>query len=801
MSESVTKTKRAKKKGETSESQVDSHISEDVKTEGGLSVQKTGVKMIGKSGVRSSIGGTRKSNSINTKEENTFETEVNESGGENISGAKISKKVNSQSSTSKSSRSSSASKSTRSSKSSKDSGDLASVQNNSVSHGVSEAAEALNSKLSSSTSKISHSQPLEKAVEESAEINPANQPQKSSPTQQMAAPPEDKNIIMKPPIIVKDLAARLGCKPFQLIHELMEFNIFATLNQAIEEEHARKICEKRGFTFNVERRGEKTIASVAQPVEQKQVEQKQQTLESKPKETLPAEVKSEVKTRPPVVTFMGHVDHGKTSLLDAIRQARVAAGEAGGITQHIGAYTVTHKGQSITFLDTPGHEAFTAMRARGANVTDIAVIVCAADDGVMPQTIEAIQHAKAAKVAIMVAINKIDAPGAKPDRVRQQMQDYGLMAEEWGGQTIFCEVSATKKIGIDKLIEMILLQAEILELKGETKGPAVGSIIESQIEQGRGPTATVLVRRGTLRLGDSFVCGEHMGKVKALIDDRGQAIKEAGPSKPAKVISFSGTPHPGEEFKVVANEKEARQITEERVQASRLGKLSLAASGSGGAPVTLENLFASLKEGQKKTLRLVLKTDVQGSLEAIVDSLKKIKSQKIDIDFVLTGVGPISVNDVLLARASNAVILGFNTKTDHAAAAAAKREDVQIKLFSIIYELIDQVREAMVGMLDPETRETQIGTALVKKVFELSKFPVAGCMVQNGRISKSGRARVMRKKQPIYDGAIVTLKRFQDETSEVRAGLECGVRLGNFNEYLPDDIIECYILEKVPQSL
>lgn len=493
---------------------------------------------------------------------------------------------------------------------------------------------------------------------------------------------------------------------------------------------------------------------------------------------------------------MGHVDHGKTSLLDAIRLARVAAGEAGGITQHIGAYTVNRNGHLITFVDTPGHAAFTAMRARGANITDIVVLVVAANDGCMPQTIEALQHARAAKVKIMVAVNKIDAPGANPDKVRGQLQEHGLVADTWGGDVVFCEVSATKKVGIENLIEMIQLQAEMLELKAEPEGPARGTVVESQIEHGRGPTATILVKQGTLEVGDFFICGPHMGKAKGLVDDSGKAIKSAGPSIPVKVMGFTGSPTPGEEFLVVKSEKEARQISEERQEALRLGKLNTTSSA-----VTLENLFATIAAGQKKTLNILLKTDVQGSLEAIVESLKKIKNDKVEVNFIVTAVGPISESDVLLAKASSAVIIGFNTKTDNAAASAAKDEEVQIKLFSIIYELIDQVREAMAGLLDPITRESSIGMAVVKKVFELSKFPVAGCMVNSGRLSKSGRARVLRKKQPIYDGQIVTLKRFQDEANEVRAGMECGVRLGNFSEYQPDDIIECYILEKIPQGL
>ena len=590
---------------------------------------------------------------------------------------------------------------------------------------------------------------------------------------------------MKPPIQVRDLATRLNLKPFQLIHELMEMNVFATLNQNIEEAVAKKICEKRGFVFLAEKRkeggGVHKVAPVVEP--------------PKPK-PIPS---ANLKPRPPIVTFMGHVDHGKTSLLDAIRRAKVAAGEAGGITQHIGAYTVARGDNKITFLDTPGHEAFTAMRARGANVTDIVVLVVAADDGIKPQTLEALRHAQAAKVTIMVAINKVDLPNANLDKVKGQLQELGLAPEEWGGQTVVCEVSATKGTGIEKLLEMIALQSEVLELRADPTGHARARVIETQIETGRGPTATVLVQQGSLKVGDSFVCGPHQGKVKALFDDAGNSIKTAGPSVPARIIGLSGAPSPGEEVVVVGSEREARSIVEERQEAQRVTRL---AAGP-GAPtgVTLENLFASIADGQKKCLRVVLKGDVQGSVEAIVEAIRKIQSQKVTLDVVLSTIGPISESDILLAKASGAVVIGFNTKTDNSAANAAKREGIQIKLFSIIYELVDQVKEAMTGLLDPELRESPLGTALVKKVFELSKFMVAGSQVQTGRITKSGRARVIRKKQPIYDGAVVTLKRFQEDVPEVRQGLECGIRLGNFDEYEEGDIIECYQLEKVPQTL
>ncbi len=614
-------------------------------------------------------------------------------------------------------------------------------------------------------------------------VKPAETPASIADEAALAAQQlKDKIVVIKPPIIVKDLAAKLGLKPYQIIHHLMEMNIFTSANQSLEEEVARKLCAKLNFTFEIEKR-EKGAGQVHAPI--KIVE---------PPKAEPV-APSELQSRPPVITFMGHVDHGKTSLLDAIRKARVVAGEAGGITQHIGAYTVKRGTHSITFLDTPGHEAFTAMRARGANVTDIVVLVVAADDGMMATTLEAINHARAAKVQIMVAINKIDLPGANLNRIKGQLQEHGLVPEEYGGDTIVCEVSATKGIGIEKLLEMMLLQAEILELKANPRGASRGTVIEAQFEQGRGPTATVLVRQGTLRVGDAVLAGPYYGRVKALINDLGQNVKEAGPSIPVKVLGLDGAPSPGEEFNVLKNEREARELAEDRRDKLRLGKLE--------APpkITLENLFEAIADEKHKVLKLVIKGDVQGSVEAIVTSLKKIDSKKIDLDIVLSSAGAISESDVLLAKASQAIVIGFNTRTDNAAANAAKRENVQIKLFSIIYELIDQVKEAMAGLLDPELRETTLGHALVKQVFQLSKYPVAGCSVTSGRIVRNARARVVRRRQPIYDGQVVTLKRFQDDASEVRAGLECGIRLGDFNEYLVDDVIECYQLEKFAQSL
>ncbi|PYL48142.1 MAG: translation initiation factor IF-2 [Verrucomicrobia bacterium] len=598
------------------------------------------------------------------------------------------------------------------------------------------------------------------------------------------APPveeEPKNVItIKPPIIVKELAAQLGLKNFQLIKELMDdFNIFVNANQTIEPDVATKIAERHGFVLEKERREkgggvhkeEKVIVAPPPPEPAKE---------------------EELKPRAPIITFMGHVDHGKTSLMDAIRKTRVAAGEAGGITQHIGAYRVEYEGQPITY--TPGHAAFTAMRARGASVTDIVVLVVAADDGLMPQTIEAINHAKAApQVKIMVAINKIDLASANIDRAKKQLQERDLTPEDWGGETITVPVSATRGTNIDQLLEMMTLQAEVMELKASPTAKPRGTVIEAQVEAGRGPTATVIVQMGTLRVGDAFICGDYSGKVKSLIDDRGQPVKAAGPSMPVKVLGFTGLPNAGDELLVMDSEREAKQLSEERLEAKRAGKLATPQRA------TLETLLEAI-DG-KKVLRIVLKTDVQGSLEALTGALTQIESKKVDLEIIHAGVGPISENDILLASASNAVVVGFNVKVENMAVTAAKHEGVQVKLYSIIYELIDQIKEAMAGLLDPEHRESVIGHAEVKQIFQLSKGIVAGCLVTDGRIARTARARVLRRRQPVYDGGLATLRRFQDDVKEVRSGLECGIKLGDFSEYQVGDIIECYVLEQIAQKL
>lgn len=614
-------------------------------------------------------------------------------------------------------------------------------------------------------------------------------PAPAKPAEPKFVPPvTDKVITIKPPIIVRDLAEQLQQKPIKIIADLMELRFLAHVNQSIDEAIAQRVCAKYGYRFEVEKR-DRTAALVHAPAK---VEVEVEEHPDKPED---------LKPRAPVVTIMGHVDHGKTSLLDVIRKANVAAGEAGGITQHIGAYTISFPHperkkdlQQITFLDTPGHEAFSAMRARGANVTDIVILVVAANDGVMPQTLEALNHAKAAKVPILVAVNKCDHPNANPMKVRQQLQEKGLVPDDWGGETIFVDCSAMTKQGVDKLLEMVLLQAELLELKANPGRLARGNVIESGLEPG-GPTATVLVRKGTLHLGDIIICGQFFGRVRALISEEGKRLKEAGPSVAVRVLGLNGVPEAGLEFSVVEDEKAARELAEKRSFDARV------VGQEARAKVTLENLFDTLAQNKSKVLKLVVKADTQGSVEAIVEALKKIDSEKISLEIIHNAVGTITESDVLLASASQAVILGFHTRLDSVAAELAKRENVQIKLYAIIYELIDQVKESMAGLLDPLLKEVVIGSAEVRKVFELSKgVPVAGCMVVSGRIAK-GKVRVRRKKDTIFEGIAQSLRRFQDEVNEVRAGMECGIRLESYSDFQVGDFIESYNVEKVAQKL
>ncbi|MDB6166903.1 MAG: infB, partial [Lacunisphaera sp.] len=501
---------------------------------------------------------------------------------------------------------------------------------------------------------------------------------------------------------------------------------------------------------------------------------------------------------PPVVVILGHVDHGKTSLLDAIRKANVAAGEAGGITQHIGAYQVEHNGRKITFLDTPGHAAFTKMRARGASVTDIAVLVVAADDGFMPQTDEALKHAQDAKVALMVAVNKMDVKGANIDRVKTQMQERQIPPEDWGGTTVTVPVAAIKGQGITELLEMILLQADVLELKANPKAEPSGVVIESQVDVGRGPLATVIVQRGTLRVGDALVCGPHYAKVRAMFDDQGNTIKEAPPAMPVRVIGWSGTPDSGSKFIAVKNAREAEKQAEE---ASDALKKTTVTEDAVPKDTSLDALFANIAATQGKVLRVVIKSDVYGSLEAVKNVLEGIKSAKVSLDIVASDVGIISKNDVLMASASKAVIIGFNTKQENGVTALAKHHGVTIESFEIIYELGDRVKEMMADLLDPDLKENKLGGAEVRQVFPVAKGFVAGCLVTEGKITRNAAARVRRGKDSVFEGKVGTLRRFKDDANEVRAGLECGIRLDGFDGYQPGDRIEVYEIQKVRASL
>ena len=590
-------------------------------------------------------------------------------------------------------------------------------------------------------------------------------------------------IHIKPPIILKDLAERMGLKPFKIIQDLMELDVFASLDSSIEPEVASQICEKHGFTFEKEKREK---GAGVHKVEEVIVEPPPPEVEPKGEDELPL--------RSPVVTVMGHVDHGKTSILDAIRSAHVVDGEAGGITQHINAYSVNHKDGRITFIDTPGHAAFTEMRARGANVTDIVVLVIAADDGIMPTTLEAINHARAAEVTLMIAINKIDLPTADLNKVIGQLQQHELTPEDWGGETICVQTAATEGLGIDDLLDMISLQSEVLELRANAEGPARGIVIEASSKAGKGATASIIVQTGTLQVGDPFICGPYSGKVKLLLDDRGGNVDGAGPSMPVEVLGFTGVPKVGDELVVMDCERAVKKLGEERLAMLRQEKLSKPRN------VRLQDIFADVGS-LKKILKIILKGDVQGSLEAIEGALNGIKSDKIEIDIIHLAAGPVSESDVLLGSASEAIIIGFGVKVENKALQAAKREGVEIRLYSIIYELIDQVRDAMVGMLDPLTREKVLGRAEVKQIFKIKRGRVGGCIVMEGRINAKARARVIRDGQAVYDGGFQTLRRFQDEAAEVKTGLECGIRLGSYMEYEIGDIIECYELEKVEQSL
>lgn len=628
----------------------------------------------------------------------------------------------------------------------------------------------------------------------SAEAAPAAQPapaaapaQPEMPKMEAPAPvtPDGKILNIKAPISVADLAALMSLKPFKLIAELLPMGVFANPATVLDSDQVAALCEKHGFTF--ERVKREKGAGVKAPVEEIK-EPEAVAPEEEPEDAL--------KVRTPIITVMGHVDHGKTSLLDYIRRTKVVAGEAGGITQHIGAYTVEHDGKTITFIDTPGHAIFTEMRARGADVTDIVVLVVAANDGIMPQTREAIMHAKAAHKTIIVAINKCDLPAADPMRVRTQLMEEGLMPTDFGGDIECVNVSAATGEGIDDLLDLLCLQAEVLELKANPRANCRASIIEARMEQGKGSSATVIVQSGTLKVGMPFICGPYSGKVKTLFNDKGKAIKKVTPGMPAEVSGFLETPNVGDELVEMESERAARKLSTERQEELRQQRLSAPKRSR------MEDILAMMGEGnQKAVLKLYLKGDVQGSVEAIKKAIMDIKSDKVECEFIGAAAGPISESDVLLASSSDAVILGFNVKVESNAVKAVKREGVQVKIFSIVYELIDQVKDAMLGLLEPETRETVLGHAQIKQVFKLNKGKAAGSYVSDGKMQRTAEARVIRDGQVVFDGKMSTLRRFQDEVEEVKSGLECGIRLADYNDYEEGDIIECYLLEKIKQTL
>jgi translation initiation factor IF-2 len=586
-----------------------------------------------------------------------------------------------------------------------------------------------------------------------------------------APPPrEPRQITITEGVTVRDLAEKLDVRAKDVLKILLDRGIFASINQALDTPMATSLAEAFNGTVNVITFEEDVVREVA-------LEEKPENLES----------------RPPVVTVMGHVDHGKTSLLDAIRDTEVAAGEAGGITQHIGASVVHIDGRKVVFIDTPGHEAFTRMRARGAKVTDIVVLVVAADDGVMPQTQEAIDHAKAAGVPIVVAINKIDKPGAEPERVKRQLSERGLMPEEWGGDTVMVEVSAKQKKNLSKLLEMLLLVADLRELKANPKSPGAGTVLESRVDKGRGPVATVLVQTGTLNAGDVFICGAVYGKVRAMFDDHGRPVKSAGPSTPVEVLGLQGAPEAGDHFQV-ADEARARHIVEFRQ--GKLREASLARSA--GARITLDQLHEQLRVGEVKELPLVIKADVQGSVEVLSEMLPKLSDDHVKLKIIHASIGAVTENDVLLASASGAIVVAFNVRPDRKASDLAQREGVEIRLHSVIYEVSDEIQKAMTGLLEPVFKETHLGRAEVRDTFRVKGVGmIAGCYVVDGILKRDMEVRVLREGTVVYTGKLTSLKRFKDDVNEVRTGFECGATVSNYNDLKVGDILECFHMQKL----
>ncbi len=591
-----------------------------------------------------------------------------------------------------------------------------------------------------------------------------------------APPPVTRTITLAEGMTVADLATKLDVKAKDVLRKLMDRRMMMTINSTLDDETASMIAREFGADVKMQTFEEEMLQVEAEDVS-------------------PADVV----TRAPVVTVMGHVDHGKTTLLDAIRSARVAEREAGGITQHIGAYAVQVNDRNVVFLDTPGHEAFTMMRARGARVTDVVILVVAADDGVMPQTREAIDHAKAAGVPILVAINKIDKPDANAERVKKELADLGLVPEQWGGQTVMVEVSAKKKQNLDALLEMILLVTEMSELKANPKRSASGTVLEAKLDKGRGPVATILVQDGTLNIGDTLIAGTIVGKVRALIDDRGRQLKHAGPATPVEVLGLGGLPQPGDAFQALADATKARQIALFRQTQAKEKAL-----GGKGSRLTLESLQQQIAEGGMKELPVIVKADVQGSAEVLGDTLTKLTDEKVKVRIIHSGVGAINESDVLLASASNAIVIGFNVRPDRNAADVADREKVDIRLHSVIYNVIDEMKKAMTGLLDPTFKEVRMGAAAVREIFKVPKFgTIAGCMVTEGRITRSGdtQARLLRDNVVVYEGKIGSLRRFKDDVSEVKIGFECGIGFDKFNDLKVGDVIEAFAIERVKTAV
>lgn len=614
----------------------------------------------------------------------------------------------------------------------------------------------------------------EKNIKPSKKKNNRKKSVKKAEKQVPAQPQEKKPITIGESLTVQQLAEKIRHTAADVIKKLMSYGVMATINQEIDSDTATLIANDFGYEVIVKKEEDiEELIMAEEPDDEKDLE-----------------------PRPPVVTVMGHVDHGKTSLLDAIRETKVTATEAGGITQHIGAYQVEKNGKKITFLDTPGHAAFTAMRARGAQVTDIAILVVAADDGVMPQTVEAINHAKAADVPIIVAINKMDKPEANPDRVRQELTQHGLVVEQWGGDVISVEVSAKKKTGIEELLEMILLVAEISELKANPNKRARGTVIEAELDKGRGPVATVLIQDGTLHIGDVVVVGNTWGRVRALMDYRGRRVKKAGPSVPVEVLGLNSVPEAGDVLVAVKEEKVARAVAEKRAERKRAEELKASTK------LSLDDLFKNIQEGNIKELPLIVKADVQGSVEALEQSLAKLATDEVKVTMVHGGVGAITETDIMLASASNAIVIGFNVRPSANARKAAEAEKVDIRLYRVIYDAIEDIKAAMSGLLDPEEREVVIGRVEVRKIFKASKIgTIAGSYVLEGKITRDSSVRVIRDDIVIHEGKLDSLKRFKDDVKEVTQGYECGLTIEHYNDIQEGDIIEAYITEEVKREL